>query len=154
MPREQRNEQRAREPDDVEVVPLDALDETTAETLDRIPPGPAFPLAAFEVGLEGLAAQGAKGHRRELVLDGHEVRTQQAEAGDHCVRPSPELPEHVLGIAPVGRLSVYPAVENDRRVDSERELTDTVNGARLSLGVAANELDRVVPRGIVLVVRR
>ena len=83
-----------------------------------------------------------------------QVPVQQAEAGDHSVLPPRELPEHALGIAPVGRLSVYPAVENDRRVDSERELTDTVNGARLSLGVAANELDRVVPRGIVLVVRR
>ena len=57
MPFEERHEQRARQPDDVEVVALDALDEAAAEALDRVRPRAALPLAAREVRVDDAPAE-------------------------------------------------------------------------------------------------
>ena len=49
MTLEDGDEERARKPDDVEVVALDALDEAAAEALDRVRAGAPLPLAARDV---------------------------------------------------------------------------------------------------------
>ena len=54
MAPEQVDEQRARKADDIEVVPVDPLDEPAAEPLDRVGAGPAAPLATDEIGRDGL----------------------------------------------------------------------------------------------------
>src|SRR4051794_11035043 len=69
--------------DDVEVIPVDLLDERGAAALDRVAPGPLTPLARGEVALEQARIVRAEGH-----LGGGEARTHvlplpQAEPRDH-----------------------------------------------------------------------
>ena len=82
-----RDEERAREPDDVEVVAVDPLDEAAAEALDRVRAGAALPLPARDVGGDRLCCQKPEGHIGQLVRDDHVlVGAEQAEPGDDGVR--------------------------------------------------------------------
>ena len=66
------------------------------------------------------------------------------------MRPTRELAEHLGCVVRVGRLAVDPPVEDDRRVDAERDPPVGVHRARLALGVPEHELDRVGVGRVVL----
>src|SRR5262245_19772050 len=65
-PGEEPDEQRRGEPDDVQVVALDPLDERGAEALDRVRPRPTLPLAARHVPLDVARAERPERHERRL----------------------------------------------------------------------------------------
>ena len=79
MQLEEREEERAREPDDVQIVALDPLDETSAEPLDRVPAGPALPLPALQVRRDELVGEPPERDGGDLVHDHVEFRAEQAE---------------------------------------------------------------------------
>ena len=74
--------------------------------------------------------------------------------GHDGVRPPREFAEHPACVVSVHGLAVDAPIEEDGRVDAEREAALLVNGARLPLGVPAHELDGVVVRRVVLDVVR
>src|SRR5262245_5391213 len=137
---EQRNEERPWESDDVQVVALEPLDEAAAETLDGIRAGPPLPLATRDVRAHRLGRERPEGDIGALVGDDVLARAEEAEPRDDRVRPPAELLQHARGVGRVARLAVDPAVEDDRRVDAQRDPAARVNGARLSLRVPSDEL--------------
>src|SRR5262245_9568843 len=111
------HEQRAWEPDDVEVVALDPLDETRTEPLDRVAAGPVAPLLLADVARNVPRRERPEGHARRLVCDLLPRARQQADPRDDLVRPSRERLEHLLCVLWPGRLAERAAVHDDRRVD-------------------------------------
>ena len=65
-----------------------------------------------------------------------------------------ELSQHRASSITVARLRVDPPVELNGGIDPEGDGTFPVDGARLSLGVGADELDRIGVGRIVLLVDR
>ena len=59
------------------------------------------------------------------------------------MRAPGELTEHAYGVVAIGGLPVDAPVEENRRIDAERDPSIRVNRARLPLRMSANELDRV-----------
>src|SRR5690348_2776543 len=104
--REQAHEDGRGQPDDVQVVALDALDERRTPPLDGIAAGAALPLAAREVPREVAGRQRPEGDERRRVLDVLPPRGHEREPGDDGMRAPAELVEHPLGVAGVGRLGV------------------------------------------------
>ncbi len=149
---EQAHEQRRGQPDDVQIVALDPLDEGAAAALDRVGARASLPLAVHHVHRQLTGRQLAKGDEGLLVLDDLPARREQAETRNDCVRPAGELLEHVLGLACVRRLAVEPVAEPHRRVDTEhRPLAGQLrHRPRLAAGVLADELDGVGIRRVVL----
>src|SRR5215467_11507017 len=90
---EEGDEERAREPDDVQVVALDAFDEAAADTLDCISPGASLPLPAPEIALDRFSREQAEGDLRPLVRQDLVVAREEAQARDDGVRPAGELPQ-------------------------------------------------------------
>ena len=66
---EEGDEQRAGKPDDVQVVAVDPLDETAAQSLDRVRTGAPLPLPALEVRRRPSPARAAECHVGDLVAD-------------------------------------------------------------------------------------
>ena len=93
-PLEQRDEQRAGEPDDVEVVALDPLDEPAAEPLDRVAAGAPLPLAARDVAPTAASSSGRNVTTVSRVVDHLAGRRDQAEPGQDRVRAARELAQH------------------------------------------------------------
>ncbi len=148
------DQERTGQTDDVEVVAVDPRDEAATEALDRVAAGATLPLPAVEVQLELGSGDGAKRHLRHRVLDDGESRAEQAEAGDDGMGATVELAQHRACIGSIGGLRVDAAVELHGRVDPERDGAFPVDGARLSLGMGADELDRIGVWWIVLLVDR
>src|SRR4051794_987008 len=84
---EQPDERRGGKPDDVEVVPLDPLDERRSEPLDRIRAGAALPLAGGDVCGAVGGCERPEGHPRRLRVDLLPRAGAEAEARDDLVRP-------------------------------------------------------------------
>ncbi len=83
------------------------------------------------------------------VLDHLAGGRDQAEPGEHRVRPARELSQHRPGVALVPRLRIDPLPEMHRRVDAEGRASRRVDGARLPKRVLPHERDGV---GVVRVV--
>src|SRR5688572_7075069 len=143
--REEADEQRRRQADDVQVVALDLLDEGGAAALDRIPAGASLPLAVRQVVGELTRRELPEGDARGVVLDDLPARREQAEARDDDMRLACELLEHLLRLLGARGLAVDPAAERDRGVDAQHRTVACLRSdrARLPERVLADELDRV-----------
>src|SRR5688572_27935623 len=97
MALEERDEKRARQTDDVEVVAFDPLDETAAEALDRIRAGTALPLPAREIRLDELGRERPEGHSGPLVAHQLEGGAEQAQPRNDGVRATGEGRQHARG---------------------------------------------------------
>jgi hypothetical protein len=86
------------------------------------------------------------------VIDNGEVGSDQADAAEHLVGAPCEVFEHPACLASVARLAVDPPVEVHGRVDPERDGSVHVDGARLALGVVADELHRLRVGRVMLLV--
>ena len=103
-----------------EVVAVDALDEASAEALDRIRAGAPLPLPATDIRLDGVGERSRKVTcvvAREHVL----TRSEQAETGDDGMRATCELAEHGRRVLRARGLPVDTAVEDDGRIDAQRD---------------------------------
>src|SRR3954452_23124125 len=133
-----------REPDDVEVVALDPLDERAAAALDGVAAGALLPLAAAQVPVEHRlverAERDARGRRRGA--DGPVLRDQR-HAADDLVRAAAEAAQRVAGGVLARRLAPDVEVDGDERVDAEHDLA-AVRPAphRLAQRVLARDGDR------------
>ena len=152
-----RDEQRAGKPDDVEVVALDPLDEAAAEALDRVRAGASLPLAARDV--RARASSSASEPERDVGRararrTSSPAPSRQTPETTVCVRPESSCEHPRAPRRASAGFAVDAAVEDDGRVDAERDAAFAVHGARLALGVPADELDGVGVRRVVLDVRR
>src|SRR2546423_4994643 len=138
----QSHEQRAGQPDDVEIVALDRAHERSPAALDRICACASLPLARCDVGGEVARSQLAEGDTRSLVLDDLPPGSEQAEPGHDDVRLSGQLLQHLLGFGRVGGLAEDHPVQDDLGVDAEHGSVARVGGdaARLPLRVLAHDL--------------
>src|SRR5262249_14905279 len=79
---QQRDEQRLRQTDHVQVVPVDLLDQRRPEALDRVGAGAALPLPAGHVVGEVARVERSEGDARHLLVHLLPGRSDQREAGD------------------------------------------------------------------------
>jgi hypothetical protein len=103
-PFEGRDEECAGEPDDVEVVAVDALDEAPAEALDGVRTGAPLPLAAIQVRVQNVVLERSEGDVRRRVVEDIVVAAEQAHARDDGMRPAGELAKDSLGVVTIGAL--------------------------------------------------
>src|SRR3954452_7702001 len=96
--RQKSDEQRAGQADDVEEVAFDPVDETRAETLDRIAAGPSGPLARGHVVRELARRELAERHERRLRMELLPRDGPQAEPRDDGMRATGQRLEHRLGL--------------------------------------------------------
>ena len=75
---------------------------------------------------------------------------EEADAGDDRVRAARELREDARRVVGVPRLAVHAPVEDDGRVDAERDAAVPMNGSRLLLRMSTNQLRRVGVGRVVL----
>ena len=151
--REDADEQRGRQADDVQVVALDPLDERGAAALDRVAAGASLPLAERQVRGEVARRQGPEGDAASSSCSTSSqpgVIRQRPETTT-CVRPA-SASSISLGVGEVGRLAVRAPVEDDGGVDAEHGPVAGVlrHGARLAAGVVADEVDGVGAGRVVL----
>src|SRR5512132_2247873 len=153
--RKQADEKRRRQPDDVQVVAVDPLDERRAEALDRIATRTLPPLFADDVKAELARRQCPKRDARHGVTQLLPRRRQQAEPGDDLVRLAGKLLQHRFGLRFVTRLAVDAAVEHDLGVHPEHRpiAGDSSHRARLALRMALDLRSRI-RTGQLLVVSR
>ena len=85
------DQQRAGQPDDVEVVAVDPRDEAGTEALDRVAAGAPVPLAVCDVGVDLRLGEPAERDVGDGVLDDGEAGAEQAEARDDEVGAAGEL---------------------------------------------------------------
>ena len=89
---EQTDEQRHRQPDDVQVVAFDPFDERRAPALDGVGARPPFPLAGRDIRGDVPPRQRPERDERRRRFDYLPVRAQEAEPGDDRVRLPCEPP--------------------------------------------------------------
>src|SRR6476660_10160937 len=87
---EQPDQEGCREADHVQVVALDALDQSGAEPLDRVRAGTVLPLAARHVCADVARVQRTERDRRDLVVELFPRGCEQAKARDDLVRRARE----------------------------------------------------------------
>src|SRR4051794_4867173 len=104
--REQADEERRWQPDDVQVVAVDRLDERGAAALDRVAAGASLPLRLRHVVRDVARVERAERDPRHRVVELLPRVRAQAEPGDDLVRTARERLEHRRGIARVARLRV------------------------------------------------
>src|SRR5207247_10537459 len=154
--REQADEDRRREADDVEVVALDPLHEGGATALDGLAAGAALPLAARDVRGQVARRQRPERDPRLVVCDRLPAPRDEREARDDLVRTAGKRLEHRPRFLRSRRLSVDPSVEHDLGVDAEdRTLAGLARyRSRLPERVLATEVDRLGARALRLDVPR
>jgi hypothetical protein len=143
MGRKELDQQCGWQPDDVQVVAIDPLHETSTETLDRVAARAAEPFLRIENPLDLGIPELSEGDAGDRVVDNGEVGANEAHSADNLVGATCKLSKHPAGLATVTRLAIDPASEMNGRVDSERYGILHVNGAGFALGVVTNELDRL-----------
>src|SRR5437016_6145546 len=99
-----------RQPDDVQVVALDPLDEHATAPLDRVAAGAAAPLAGPQIPVHGGLVERVKRDPRDLDRGLRLAVAHEREAADHVVRPAAERPQRGRGCRIVGRLAPDDAV--------------------------------------------
>src|SRR5580700_10098733 len=90
MPCKEPDEQGTGQADDVQIVAVDPLDETGAETLDRVGAGSPLPLACCQIALDVGGAERAEGDGRRLGVQLLPVGGAEAETRDDLVCPAAE----------------------------------------------------------------
>src|SRR3954470_3775443 len=112
-----------RQPDDVEVVALDALDERAAATLDRVAARALLPLAALEVPLDRAVVERAEGDLRDRRRRADRaVLVNERDAAHDVVRSAAQVAQGVARGVLVGRLAPDLDPGRDKRVDAEHDL--------------------------------
>ncbi len=111
----------ASRPDDVVPGPLGALDERTAEALDRVRPGLVERLARRDVGIDLGPTQGAEPHPADLDDPVHVAVTRNGDPGEDLVGAPRQPAEHGAGVVGVCRFAQELAVERHDRVRADHD---------------------------------
>src|SRR5919108_3299169 len=117
--REEADEERRREADDVQVVAFDALHEGGAAARDRVGARAVAPLARRDVAGHVAGREFTERDAGLLVLDDLPGRRHEAETRHDRVRPAAEAPEHGGRLLLRAGLPEDLAVQDDGRVHAE-----------------------------------
>jgi hypothetical protein len=120
--REEVEQGRQREADDVEVVAFDARDECGAEALDGVAAGSALPLVGGDVPVEG-----GRGRRAEVDLGdrdggvGDLAVAGEGDRSDDQMRATGQARDVLARLGRIARLAEDVAVDGDERVGAQRQ---------------------------------